>query len=97
MNTFKMNSFCRSNCIATIFGTSVGKKESLHYNTSYACVNMVLMFRPMKLGGTLYSRVLYFCSDHLKNWEELCIRVCSRFFSFFPTKNQLPQIIIGER
>ena len=36
-------------------------------------------------------------SDHLKNAEELCIRVCSSFFCFLLSmQNELPQIIIRE-
>ena len=37
MNTSERNTFCRNNiCVATIFST-VGKKDSSHYNSSFAC------------------------------------------------------------
>ena len=35
-----------------------------------------------------------FCSDHLKNEEELCIWVYFSFFFLFSTQNQVPQITI---
>ena len=37
MNTFKMNTFCRNN-----ISDLAWKKESSHYNTSYACVNKTI-------------------------------------------------------